>query len=309
MNYSDRKKYALITGASAGLGKAMARECANRGLDLILVSLPEEGLLPFGQLLREECGVEVHCYETDLTQPREPHRLAKWVKERFPVFMLINNAGVGGSLLIEQASPTYIDYILQLNIRAVSMLTYHFIPELKKHERSYIMNVASLAAFGPIPFKTVYPASKAFVYAFSHSLRAELKHTPISVTVVNPGAMLTNADVIQRAQRHGWLSRQSILTAESAAKESIDGMLRGRRMVIPGVLCKLSYWLMRMVPIGMQFLLLARMFKSELEIYQQEEIAYLGGRRMPLGNVSEPPVRNRGYLLAEGRVAEVLTEM
>lgn len=277
MNTSERKQYVLITGASSGLGKAMAEECAGRGMHLVLASLPEEGLEAFGRSLQREYSVDVHCFETDLTQADEPHRLARWVKERFPVYILINNAGVGGSLRVEEVSRFHIDYILNLNIRALAMLTYHFIPDLKEQERAYIMNVASLAGFGPIPYKTVYPASKAFVHAFSHCLQGELKHTSINVTVVSPGTMLTNGNVSRRAKQHGWVKRQFFVTPKKVAKIAIDGMLSGKRTILPGLSCKISYWLMRLVPLRMQLFLLSYIFKNDMRVAPEERQAGLVG--------------------------------
>lgn len=267
------KKYTLITGASAGLGKAIAKECALRGQNLILASLPHEGLHLFGQALEKKHNVEVHCYETDLTHPEEPYRLARWVKQNFPLNILINNAGVGSAMPIDNAAPAYIDNILQLNIRVLSLLTCLLIPELKKHRRSHILNVGSLAAFGPIPFKTVYPASKAFVNAFSHCLRSELRGSPVRVTVLNPGAMLTNSDVTARNSRQGWLQRQLTLSPEAAARYAVDGMLRGKTSIIPGLLCKLSYWLMRLTPNVIQSFLLARVFQKEVPAQQSSKPA------------------------------------
>ena len=262
--HSSRKKYTLITGASAGLGKAIAKECAGRGQNMILVSLPYEGLHLFGQALEKKHNVEVHCYETDLTQPQELLRFAQWVKQNFSLNILINNAGVGGTVPIDHATPACIENILQLNIRVLSMLTYHFVPELKKHRQSHILNVGSISAFGPVPYKTVYPASKAFVNAFSYCLRAELMGSPVRVTVLNPGVMLTNSDVIARNSKQSWWGRQLNLSPEFVAKHAVDGMLRGKRAVLPGSLCKMSYWLMRLIPNVIQSFLLLRIFQKEV---------------------------------------------
>jgi short-subunit dehydrogenase len=264
MKSSNEKKFTLITGASAGLGKALAEECARRGMNLILVSLPEDELHLLGASLRREYGVEVHCFEMDLTQREAPLELARTVLQRFSVNMLINNAGVGGSMPLEKASAGYIDNILQLNIRALCLLTYQFVPELKKHDRSYILNISSLAAFSPIPFKTVYPASKAFVYSYSRSLRAELSHTSVQVAVLNPGPILTNADVVSRVRKHGWWGRLMTLTPEWTARMAIRNTLRGRCVIIPGIMGKMSFLLMKLAPTGLRLFILTRILSQEV---------------------------------------------
>lgn len=265
MNARREKTFALITGASAGLGKALAAECARRGRNLLLVSLPGEQLANLGRRLEAEYNVEVHCYETDLTLTDGPQDLIAWIRPRFAVDMLINNAGTGGSMPLEEASIDYIENILQLNIRALCLLTYALIPELKKHRRAYILNIASLAAFSPMPFKTVYPASKAFVYSFSRGLQAELSRTSISVTVIGPGSILTNSDAIHRTKRHGFLGRWSALTPEWTARKAIRSLLAGRPVVIPGVLNKLLYFLMRYLPPQLALSIIVRAFGREVE--------------------------------------------
>lgn len=264
MKSSAEKKFTLITGASAGLGKALAEECARRGMNLILVSLPEDALHALGASLQKTYGVEVHCLEMDLTQPEVPLNLARTVTQRFAVNMLINNAGVGGSMPLEKASAGYIDNMLQLNIRALCLLTHQLIPELKRHERSYVLNVSSLAAFSPIPFKTAYPASKAFVYSYSRCLRAELSRTSVQVTVLNPGPILTNPDVKKRVQKYGWLGRLSALTPEWTARMAIRSTLRGRGVIIPGIIAKMSVFLMKLVPTGIRLFILTRMLNQEI---------------------------------------------
>lgn len=257
------KKFTLITGASIGLGKALAEECARRKMNLILVSLPNEQLENVGRAIRDQYGVEVHCYETDLTGQNAPKALSEWALANFRVDMLINNAGIGGSMPLEEASIGYIEAILLLNVRALCLLTYYFIPELRRHSKAYVLNVASLAAFSPVPYKTVYPASKAFVYSFSRSLRAELQNTQIGVTVIAPGPVLTNEDAIRRIQRYGFLGRFMALTPEAAARKSLGATLRGRALLVPGGMGKFGFFLIKALPYPLRLFILNRMLSHE----------------------------------------------
>src|SRR5690606_15313804 len=114
--------------------------------------------------------------------------------DNFNIDMLINNAGLGGDLPFLEASPDYIEDIILLNTYALAMLTRLLLTNLINQKRAYILNIASLAAFSPMPYKTVYPASKAFVYSFSRGLDAELRGTGVTVSVAHPGGMRTNAE-------------------------------------------------------------------------------------------------------------------
>jgi len=216
-------------------------------------------------------GVEIHCFEIDLTLPHEPHAFAKRIKKKFPVNILINNAGAEGSVPLEKATPAYIDNILMLNIRALSLLTYHFIPTLKKHNPAYILNVSSLSAFCPLPYKTVYPASKNFICSFSQSLQIELMKTSIQVTVLAPGTMCTNPTVTQNASRHGWLGKATILAPEYTAKQAIRGLLQGKAMIVPGFMNKVTYWLMKILPKRIKMFLSYRIFSKDITPQQEPD--------------------------------------
>jgi short-subunit dehydrogenase len=178
--------------------------------------------------------------------------------------MIINNAGFGGSRLFESSPLDYLDNMIQLNIRALSLLTRLMITNLRRQPRAWIMNISSMAAFSPMPFKTIYPASKAFVYYFSRGLSEELKDTRISVSVVHPGPMMTNDEVSSRIRKHGFSGRLCLLPTESIAGISIDEMLQGRKVIIPGFLNKVNWVLMKLVPLSIQMSLLSRMVRREL---------------------------------------------
>src|SRR5690606_12704366 len=181
-----KEKYAVITGASQGLGSAFAKALAAQKNNLILVSLPGQNLDCFAAMIAETYGVKTLCYETDLSVKENVTALCAWINRHFDVQILINNAGLGGTKRFTEASIQYIDRIMQVNVVATSLLTHQLLPNLLRQQEAYILNVSSMAAFSPIGYKTVYPASKTFIHSFSRGLSEELKKTGVVVSVVNP---------------------------------------------------------------------------------------------------------------------------
>jgi short-subunit dehydrogenase len=256
--------YTLITGASMGLGKEMAIESARRGRNLILVALPGSGLPEFCHELKNLYPGKIFCYECDLTIERALEDMANRVKKNFSVDQLINNAGIGGTRKFEDVSAEYLDKIILLNIRATTMLTYLLLPLLKQHTKSFIINIASLAAFGPLPFKTIYPASKAFIYSFSRGLSKELRDTGVRVVVVAPGPFISNPDVAKRIMKQSILARLGVLSAREITRQTITGAERGQSVIIPGLWNKINRFLIRWVPEELRLSILADIMKREL---------------------------------------------
>jgi short-subunit dehydrogenase len=192
---SQTRPYCLVTGASRGLGLALAEECARLGLNLILVALPETGLPEVANNLANTYGIDVEQREIDLTEPDGPEALYRWVKEqRLAVHMLINNAGIGAHGPFSESALDHNRAMINLNITALVYLTQLFLPELKRQQRAYILNVASLAAFYAMPCKPVYAPTKAFVLNFSLALRAEMDGTAVKVSTLCPGGIMTNEE-------------------------------------------------------------------------------------------------------------------
>jgi short-subunit dehydrogenase len=168
---------------------------------------------------------------------------------------------------------------------AKSLLTRLMIENLKRQPRAWIMNISSMAAFSPMPFKTLYPASKAFVYYFSRGLAEELKDTRISVSVVHPGPMMTNDEVSSRIRKHGFSGRICLLPAERIADFSNGEMLKGKKVIIPGFMNRINWILLKLVPLSIQMSLLSGMVRRELG----HEIIKLPERNGEIsGYVSQP---------------------
>ena len=256
--------YSLITGASIGLGREFSIECARRKMNLILVSLPGENLPELCLWLSTKYKVSVFYYEADLSDRSEVEKLAAWVTSSFSVNMLINNAGIGGTRAFDTTPADYIDRLIQLNVRATSLLVRLMITELKMHRRAYILNVSSMAAFSPLPYKTVYPASKAFIYHFTRGLKTELRNTNIRVSVVNPGPIMTNPDVTKRIMKQGALARLALIPAQTIARVSIHGLIHGKAVIIPGNLSRLNVFLLKLIPSEIRMIMSSKVIQREL---------------------------------------------
>ncbi|MBK1441626.1 SDR family NAD(P)-dependent oxidoreductase [Parapedobacter sp. ISTM3] len=257
------KTYALITGASQGLGKAFALELASRQINTILVSLPGEGL-DFVASQVVALGQEAHCYETDLTQKDNIVALAAWVNERFALSILINNAGCGGTQRFQDVTVDYLDRIIQLNVKATSLLTHQLLPNLMKRDKAYVLNVGSVAAYSPIGYKTVYPASKAFVYSLTRGLYQEFADSNVFFSLVNPGPMMTNADSASRLQQQGFFATMGLLTPDQVAAISIRRLFKRDSLIMLNWVNKLTWMVMKFLPVYIRLPLLTNAIKKEI---------------------------------------------
>jgi len=256
-----KEKYTIVTGAGHGMGKCMAAELAKRKHNLILVSLPHEGLETFAEELSSEYHISAFAYETDLCVVENIVAFTQWVNANFSVNMLINNAGIGGSRKFTDASLESVAKIIQLNVGATSMITHQILPNLLNQKKAHILNISSLAALAPIGYKTVYPASKAFITSFSKGLRYELKETSVTVSVAHPGPMKTTDENSERLDKQGRLGKFISATAEGNAVKCIDGMLKGKKLI---VLTPLSYWVMKFAPTRLKTHLVSSASRKEI---------------------------------------------
>ena len=267
--YSNEAPYGLITGASTGLGKAFAEECARNGKNLLLVALPGEGLPEVCQSITSRFGVKTAWMEIDLTEENAVHEVSAWAQENYRVDLLINNAGIGGTKAFDQASFTYLDKILKLNVRATGLLTYLMLPELKTHQEAHILSVSSIIAFSAAAYKTFYPASKAFIHNFSRGLHEELKNTGVSVSVLMAGVMATNPSVVERMKHQGWMAQFILLQPEEAARKALHQMYLKKPVIVLGIGNKVSQLLAKYLPDKYRMSLLSRIVLRELNKDQE----------------------------------------
>lgn len=267
----ENKDYALITGASQGLGRALAEECAGRGYNLVLIALPESGLQEVATIIRLIYRVDVRAREMDLTESEGPTSLADWIRsQELRLVMLINNAGVGYNRRFDESSLGENEATIELNVLALVRLTHVVLPLLapggpatlaaQPHAHrprprrrtpesgSHILNVGSLAAFFPMPFMPVYSPTKSFVLNFSLALREELVARGVSVSVLCPNGIRTNRGCREQIDRQGVAGRMTCRYPDEVAREAVSRLLRGKAVIVPGLLNKLLRVLAGVVP-------------------------------------------------------------
>jgi short-subunit dehydrogenase len=229
---------AIVTGASSGIGAAIARELAERGHAVTLVARREERLRSLADELRSEHGVEAGVIAADLADPesREALELELARQGRYAE-MLVNNAGFGSRGDFAANDMGRMTGMVRLNVEAVVELTSRFLPGMIQRGRGAIINVSSTSAFQPLPGAAVYAAGKAFVLSFSEAIRTELRGSGVTVTAVCPGPVKT--EFIDAAGMSGvehetpdvfWTS------VEDVARAAVSGAAADKRVVVPGTL-------------------------------------------------------------------------
>lgn len=265
METRKNRQYAVVTGASSGLGKCYAVELARRGIDTILISLPDGKLEDVARESRTY-GVDCVTYETDITDKQKLLEMCRWVNDSYDVFMLINNAGTGGTQSFTQCGVDYVDNIIQLNIMATSLITHQLLPNLLKRDKAYVLNVSSMVAFSPVGYKTVYPASKKFIQHFSRGLYQELKHTGVFVSVVHPGGMKTNEEITRRIEMQGGFAKLALQRPEDVAHRSITQLFKRDTLILLGWKSKVNWLLMNIIPIWIRLPLMSKVVSRELQL-------------------------------------------
>jgi hypothetical protein len=253
-------KYALISGASKGLGREIALELAQRGYSLLLVS-STVAVHSVKDEIQEKYHIDCQSFIVDLSNENEVREWAEMISTNYAVFMLINNVGTGGSRTFATADMDYLLRILHLNVLCTTILTKALLPNLQHHSPAHILNIGSMVGFTPTAYKTVYPASKAFIHSFSKSLREELKRTGVSVTLAAPGAMATNPEICERIEKQGFFGRATLKSTAEIARKCVDGALRGKRQIIFN---PLSYLFSHILPERWRIPLLSFLVKREL---------------------------------------------
>ena len=241
------EKWALITGASSGIGKALACELAARGYHLFLTARNPAALEQVAADCAREFGVRTETHPADLSDPAAVESLAGAVAgSPHPFGFLVNNAGFGvrGSFLNTDAGAE-LD-MLEVQLAAMLKLTKAVAPGMTARKAGHILNVGSVYSFSPVPNQAVYGACKAFLFAFSAALREELKGTGVTVTALCPGVTQTEfrarAGIPEK-------SRASGATADEVARAAVRRTLRGDAVIIPGFANRLFVFLARHAPL------------------------------------------------------------
>lgn len=228
-------KLALVTGASGGIGLEFAKLLAQSGYDLALVARSQAKMESLAVESRETYGVNVQVVACDLAQPNAAHV----VKAQVPQCdVLINNAGFANNGKFAQMDERSMLEEIQLDVTALTQLTRLYLPEMIARKDGKILNIASTAGFLPGPNMAVYYAGKAYVISFSEALAEECRGSGVTVSVLCPGA--TDTGFAERAgTTHARLHRFGSAKALDVAKAGIEGMMRGKRVIVPGITNKI----------------------------------------------------------------------
>lgn len=239
----------LITGATGGLGKAFAVECASRGWDLFLTDMREDRLALLAEGLRNAYGVHVLTHACDLTDVAERNRFYEVLHSRGLRFQgLVNVAGIDFEGLFHEQSRERIRMILRLNIEATVDVTHYLLGRMAPTGLFRIITVSSLAAYYPMPVKATYAASKRFLLDFFSALRYEIAGYGATVTILCPAGLPTTERCIHAIEAQGLAGSLTTQNVGYVAARTVDRALQGRAVYIPGWANQMIQFLGSLVP-------------------------------------------------------------
>lgn len=241
---------ALITGASAGIGAVFAQELAARQTNLVLVARSEDKLKQLATQLQEKHNIQVEVIVQDLTAPDAAKNIFETVTQKeITIDLLINNAGFGDYGAFAELDGDRQVKMVQLNILALVDLTHKFLPGMQQRRSGSIVNMSSTAAFQPMPYFSVYAASKAFVLSFSEALWAENRSYGVQVLAVCPGA--TDTKFFSDAKFPPSLTKvaaQNYISPELVVRETLQALEKNHPSVVPGIKNQIQVNIPRFLP-------------------------------------------------------------
>jgi short-subunit dehydrogenase len=238
---ADNRQLALVTGASSGIGAEIAREMAARGYDLILAARRVERLQQLATELKSQHKVSAEVLASDLSMVDGVQALWKAVQARGrPIDVLVNNAGLGLHGAYAGSDIDMLSKMLSVDVIALSLLTRLALPSMLQRRSGRILNVASLAAFQPAgPGMSAYFAAKSYVLTLTRGLAVELKGSGVTVTALCPGPTPTEFGDVANAANIGLFKVLPQTSARMVARSGVEGMLRGKVAVVPGIFNRL----------------------------------------------------------------------
>jgi short-subunit dehydrogenase len=225
-------KWALVTGASAGIGLELARQLAAAGAHLVLTARRTQRLESLASELTAKHRVKIEVFAADLAEPGAPEQIHAYTTRRgIEIEVLVNNAGFGAFGYVHKIPPQRAAEMIQVNCTAVVALTQLYVPAMIARQRGDVMIVSSVAAFQPVPFNSAYAATKAFDLLFSEGIAEELRPFGVNVCALCPGSTTTEFQSVAEQPDRTFRSPE---TAEKVARVGLEGMARGETCVISG---------------------------------------------------------------------------
>jgi short-subunit dehydrogenase len=245
---SGEEKWALLTGASGGIGLEIARLLAQDGYSLILVARNELGLRKISDEFQSRYKVKCSVVAADLSDRSQVDEVGQRILSQGIVpEILVNNAGFGSFGEFAKLPLKTELQMVDLNISALVQLTHLFLPTMLKAKRGRILNVASTAAFQPGPYMSTYYATKAFVLSFSEALSEELRHSGVTVTTLCPGPTVSNFQKAAGMELSG-LKRLKFETSEQVARIGVRALAKGQRIAVSGCVNRLMVFFVPYIP-------------------------------------------------------------
>jgi short-subunit dehydrogenase len=254
--------FALITGASRGLGMAFARALAECDYNLVLVARSAEPLHALASELRRSTPASVIAIQADLSFPGAVQILTEQLSNgEIPIDLLVNNAGFGLRGEFRGLSIRRQLEMLRLNNEAIVELTYGLLPRMLERQQKGIINISSTAGFQPIPFASVYSATKAFLTAFSRALEQELRSAGVAVVTVCPGRLHKNgSDELEQRARGKWAGIYQ--SPDEVVEDALRVLTNGGGLTVPGALNKFTVFAQRLIPRSLVPRLVAKFSKA-----------------------------------------------
>ena len=238
----SKKSATLVTGASSGIGADIARALAQRGHNVVLVARRKQRLTELAEELSSAHGVRAETIGCDLQKPRARKRMLEELGELgLQIDGLVNNAGFGTAGLFQRLDGDREAELVRLNCEVVVALCGHFVPEMAERGQGAVLNVASTAAFQPLPTMATYSASKAFVLAFTQAIGADLHDTGVSATALCPGPVRTEFVEVAALEKEASVLPEFVwVSSPDVAEAGVRGMENGKGVVIPGAVNRLT---------------------------------------------------------------------
>ena len=242
-----RGRWALVTGASSGIGAAVARELAARGANLVLAARRREALDALAAELRA-AGVQARVETVDLARPGEPERLFEALRAAgIVVSILVNNAGFGTYGVFDSIDPATEETMLDLDVKALARVTRLFVGPMRTQHFGRILLTASTGAYQPTPLYATYSAAKSFVLSYGHAIRRELRGSGVTVTVLSPGVTRTEFHRVAGHQANRFKAA-TMMEVAPVARAATRALLHGRAEIVTGLLNKVLVFTIRLVP-------------------------------------------------------------
>lgn len=244
-------RWALITGASSGIGYAYAEEMAKRGYPLVIVSNEAEAIGQKAELLHQTYQVNVCAFYRDLAIPGAAEELYHTCREKgIEVEVLINNAGMFFFRETVEEKSKVVEKMLYLHVTTPTQLCYYFGQDMKKRRQGYILNMSSLSAWLPYPGIGLYASTKRYLKNFSRALQAELSDYGVHVAVVCPGAVCTNLYALSDDLKRLAVNLQIMMSPERLSHQAIKALFRGRTVLVPGLINKIALPIVLLLPVN-----------------------------------------------------------